>query len=69
MAANAEPVQRIKGICRCFPGRHIMAQASIEHSDIARPEHGHFITEKTTGEIIQLAFLLWLPEINSEAYI
>jgi hypothetical protein len=29
-----------------FPGRHIVAQAFIEHSNIAQSEHDHFTTEK-----------------------
>ncbi|KFD18565.1 hypothetical protein GRAQ_00116 [Rahnella aquatilis CIP 78.65 = ATCC 33071] len=46
-----------------------MAQASIEHSDIARPEHGHFITEKTAEmKNTSTGFSVMAPEINPEAY-
>lgn len=44
-------VFRLKMSAGYFPGRHIVAQASIEHSNIAQSEQNCFTTEKSTSPI------------------
>lgn len=61
--SNAKKAARtwVKLSAGYFPGRHIVAQASIEHSNIAQSEQNCFTTEKSTlaipGNFLETQFI------------